>query len=72
MSSENTVQNVATAISVVQLMQAGLALLNAAKQAIADGKTEVPAAEIVASIDARDDELQALREAIVRAEAEGR
>lgn len=70
--NDKTVQQVATAISVVQLMQIGLALISAAKQAVENGESEVTDEQLHASLDENDSALADQVVAIARAKSEGR
>lgn len=70
--NDKTAQNVATAISVVQLMQMGMALFNAAKTAVESGQSEVTDEQLHASLDANDAALADQVVAIARAKSEGR
>lgn len=70
--NDNTLQQVGTAISVVQLLQMGVALIQAAKQAAESGATEVTDEQLHASLDANDAALADQIVAIARAKAEGR
>lgn len=70
--NDKTLQQVGTAISVVQLLQMGIALVSAAKQAAESGQTEVTDEQLHASLDENDAALADQLVAIARAKAEGR
>jgi hypothetical protein len=70
--NDKTAQQIGTAISIVQLLQMGLSLINAAKQAAENGQTEVTDEQLHASLDENDAALADQVVAIARAKAEGR
>lgn len=53
---------VSGALSVVQLLQAGLSLINAATNAMANGKSEVPKEELQAHLAALDVQIAELED----------
>lgn len=70
--NDKTLQNVSSAISIVQLMQMGLALMTAAKNAAQSGQTEVSEDDLHASLSENDSALADQVVAIARAKSEGR
>jgi hypothetical protein len=62
----DTTKAIGGALSIVQLLQAGLGLINAAKEAMANGQTSVPKEELRAHLALLDAEIDALEQKIAQ------
>lgn len=68
----SNLENVGKALSIVQIAQMLVSLTTAIRNAIQNGKDEVTAEELAASVAGNDEALAGLAAAIARAQAEGR